>query len=151
MSTYKTVLVAVDIFADCQPLMQRALQFGQGAAALQLIYVDEPMVYGDVKHDAMPQLQQSLDSVISEAFAHLAVENGISLSHCYSEMGHPATTIQSKAQALSADLIVIGSHGRRGWQRLLGATANAVLHRARCDVLVVHLNSINTSHSEQRL
>ncbi|HHQ41669.1 MAG TPA: universal stress protein, partial [Chromatiales bacterium] len=38
-----------------------------------------------------------------------------------------------------ADLIVLGSHGRRGLTRLLGSTADAVLHSARCDVLAVRI------------
>jgi universal stress protein A len=40
---------------------------------------------------------------------------------------------------LDVDLIVIGSHGREGIQRLLGSTANAVLHGAPCDVLAVRI------------
>jgi len=38
-----------------------------------------------------------------------------------------------------ADLIVIGSHGRHGLQRLLGSTATPVLHNAKCDVLAVRI------------
>ncbi|WP_292363901.1 universal stress protein, partial [Methylophaga sp. UBA1464] len=37
------------------------------------------------------------------------------------------------------DLIVVGSHGRKGIKMLLGSTANAILHHARCDVLAVRL------------
>ena len=39
----------------------------------------------------------------------------------------------------SADLIVIGSHGRSGWKLLLGSTANKVLHGSHCDILTVHV------------
>ncbi|MGB1202845.1 MAG: universal stress protein [Alloalcanivorax venustensis] len=38
-----------------------------------------------------------------------------------------------------ADLIVLGSHGKHGIRLLLGSTANAVLHRATCDVLAVRI------------
>jgi len=140
LTAYKTILVAVDIFADCQLLLERALKMRSKDTQVHLVYVDEPLVYGDVMHDAMPQLQQSLDSAISEAFAHLAVSAQVDLSHCYSEIGHPAATIKSKAEALQADLIIIGSHARNGWRRLLGATANAVLHGTSCDVLMVRLH-----------
>jgi nucleotide-binding universal stress UspA family protein len=43
------------------------------------------------------------------------------------------------AKELDTNLIVIGSHGREGIQRLLGSTANAVLHGAPCDVLAVRI------------
>ena len=53
--------------------------------------------------------------------------------------GLPDEGIIARAQALPADLIVIGSHGRRGLSRvLLGSIAERVLHTAPCPVLVVH-------------
>jgi len=39
---------------------------------------------------------------------------------------------------LDANLIVIGSHGYRGWDHLLGTTAANVVNRADRSVLVVH-------------
>jgi nucleotide-binding universal stress UspA family protein len=39
---------------------------------------------------------------------------------------------------LSADLIVIGSHGYGGWDRVLGTTAANVVNRSERSVLVVH-------------
>jgi universal stress protein A len=38
-------------------------------------------------------------------------------------------------------LIVIGTHGQKGLQLLLGSTANAVLHGAGCDVLAVRIGA----------
>lgn len=50
--------------------------------------------------------------------------------------GKPPDEIVIAAQEWSADLIVIGTHGRRGQQRLLvGSTAAAVIRRAWCPVL----------------
>ena len=37
------------------------------------------------------------------------------------------------------DLIVLGTHGQKGVQLLLGATANSVLHGSCCDVLAVRV------------
>ena len=39
----------------------------------------------------------------------------------------------------AVDLIVVGSHGRHGLALLLGSTADAVLHHAKCDVMAVRL------------
>ena len=33
---------------------------------------------------------------------------------------------------------MIGSHGNTGEMRMLGATANKLLHGAKCDILTVH-------------
>lgn len=54
------------------------------------------------------------------------------------EDGNPAAEILSLAQLCQADLIVMGSHGRRGlpgW--LLGSVAEAVLRQAACPVITV--------------
>jgi nucleotide-binding universal stress UspA family protein len=54
------------------------------------------------------------------------------------EPGDASTTIVDQALATGADLIVIGTHGRRGFKRLvLGSVAETVLHEAPCPVLTV--------------
>jgi len=56
--------------------------------------------------------------------------------HVRSEV--PSAEIAQLASDLDADLIVIGTHGRRGFRRLLlGSVAEAVVRLAHCPVLVV--------------
>ncbi len=56
--------------------------------------------------------------------------------------GKPDEEIVKTAGAWKADLIVIGSHGRRGLERmLLGSVAEAVSRHARCPVLIVRATS----------
>jgi universal stress protein A len=43
-----------------------------------------------------------------------------------------------------ADLIIVGSHGRKGFALLLGSTSNSVLHGASCDVLAVRVAESDT-------
>ena len=50
---------------------------------------------------------------------------------------HPATALLSVAEAVHADLIVVGNRGMKGTRRLLGSIPNNVSHHATCDVLVV--------------
>ncbi len=53
-------------------------------------------------------------------------------------VGHPATTLVDVAEEHGSDLIVIGSHGRRGFERLLlGSVAEQVIRLASCPVFVV--------------
>ncbi len=52
--------------------------------------------------------------------------------------GQPDQAIIMFAQAKKANLIVLGSHGRTGWRKLLmGSTAERVIGQAPCPVLVV--------------
>jgi universal stress protein F len=51
--------------------------------------------------------------------------------------GTPWRSICAAAQEIGADLIVIGSHGYQGLDRLIGTTAAKVVNHAECSVLVV--------------
>jgi nucleotide-binding universal stress UspA family protein len=52
--------------------------------------------------------------------------------------GSVASTIVELAESLPADLIVMGTHGASGFERLmLGSVTEKVLHRASCPVLTV--------------
>ena len=52
--------------------------------------------------------------------------------------GKPAKMIADFAREKDADLIVVGTHGRTGLDRLLmGSTAEGLLREAPCQVLVV--------------
>jgi nucleotide-binding universal stress UspA family protein len=51
--------------------------------------------------------------------------------------GAPFEVVITAAREVHADLVVVGSHGFGVLDRLLGTTADRVVHRAPCSVLVV--------------
>ena len=51
--------------------------------------------------------------------------------------GAPDQQIIERAKEWDADLIVVGSHGRGFWGRLIGSVSNGVVHHAPCSVMVV--------------
>lgn len=54
------------------------------------------------------------------------------------QFGSPDSRIVETAEEIGADLIVIGSHGYKQWERLLlGSISDSVVHHAHCSVLVV--------------
>jgi nucleotide-binding universal stress UspA family protein len=58
------------------------------------------------------------------------------------ELGEPRTMILDTAKTWGADLIVLGSHGRRGMDRfLMGSVSEAVAIHAHCSVEVVRSNA----------
>jgi nucleotide-binding universal stress UspA family protein len=62
---------------------------------------------------------------------------GIALEHLLAE-GDPAATINKTAREHDCSLIVLGTHGRSGLDRLLmGSVAEQVVRKAHCPVLTV--------------
>ena len=65
-------------------------------------------------------------------------EDGIKISSVIKE-GTPAKIILEVAEEEGADLIVIGSSGKSGFDRfILGSVSDKVVNTAKCPVLVVH-------------
>lgn len=56
--------------------------------------------------------------------------------------GSPDSRIVETAEEMHADLIIIGSHGYKRWERLLlGSVSDSVVHHAHCSVLVVRTDA----------
>lgn len=72
-----------------------------------------------------------------QAFAAGESAPGVTL-HAAIREGFPATEIVAHAESMPADLLVLGTHGRSGLERLfLGSVAERVLRHAPCPVLTV--------------
>jgi nucleotide-binding universal stress UspA family protein len=62
--------------------------------------------------------------------------------------GYPSDTIINAAREWEPDVIVIGSHGLKGLDRLvLGSVSNAVVRRASCSVEVVRTPTASQAHA----
>jgi len=98
-------------------------------AASALPYMYDPMALGGSLREAV---QADLSALVEPA-------KRVGL-HAVAELrdGNPATETVSVAREIHADLIVMGTHGRTGFQRwVLGSVAETVLRRAPCPVLTV--------------
>jgi nucleotide-binding universal stress UspA family protein len=58
-------------------------------------------------------------------------------------IGQPWRAILETADRLNVDLVVVGSHGYHGLDRVLGTTAAKVANHARRNVLVVHTGAMS--------
>ncbi len=66
--------------------------------------------------------------------------------------GDPAAAIVDTAAAVPADLIVLGTHGRGGFERfMIGSIAEKVLRKAACPVLTVPPHMTGVSSDDVRL
>ncbi len=71
-------------------------------------------------------------------FEKVARKNSNQFSFKIFETHSTVMKIVSFAKLKKIDLIIIGAHGRTGWNRLfLGSVANGVAQRVKCPVLIV--------------
>jgi len=72
-----------------------------------------------------------------QRFAETEVGTGIPMQFEIGE-GDAASEILDRAASMPSDLIVMGTHGRSGFERLvLGSVTERVIHKAKCPVLTV--------------
>jgi nucleotide-binding universal stress UspA family protein len=96
-------------------------------ASLTVVYVHAPGAPGDRAHWES-QLRQVRPANPKIPVSHVLLE------------GDPAAEIARYAADAGTDVIVIGTHGRTGVDRLLmGSVAERVMREAPCSVLVVKL------------
>lgn len=143
MGAYRHILVAVDFGSGHEQVIARAKALAETEGArMSLVHVVEYLHVDLANELLLPQdveLEAQLVATAKRKLEGLAASIPGAPVGQWVEMGSTKTEILRIAEVQGADLIVIGSHGRHGLGRLLGSTANAVLHGALCDVLAVRI------------
>ena len=115
---YESTVTVLHVFSPAP-----VAAFGPGPVVL------EPIVLTPVDRDQL--------LADTKAFAETEGAPGITIEAVVRE-GSTASEILEQATAMPADLLVIGTHGRSGFERLvLGSVAERVLRKASCPVLTV--------------
>jgi nucleotide-binding universal stress UspA family protein len=108
-------------------------------ARLVLVHVT-PTVVVSGELVAIPPRSPDVWRRLQEQLANLrSPDPTVSVEH-YLKEGDPATEILRLAQETKADVIVLGTHGRTGFGRLLaGSVAEQVVRRAPCPVVTAKM------------
>ena len=153
MSAPSRILVPVDLSDGSWGLIDYAIQLARPFnASIDVINVWEPPQYvaPDLLVAAPGWNAQSLEQMAVETSRReldtlmRKVENPpVPMKHRV-EVGEASSTILRVAEEGHYDLIVMGTHGRRGLPRLLmGSVAQKVVARAHCPVVTLHLHPPN--------
>ena len=149
MSLYRHILVAI----DGSPTSDKALDEGirlarsDGASLLLLHVVDEldyvrgfesVMIY---VNEIVPLMRETGEKLLVRA-RQKALEQGVTADSVLlaGGAGRVSEHVNEQVRLAGAELIVIGSHGRRGMDRvLLGSDAEQIVRHARLPVLIVRV------------
>jgi nucleotide-binding universal stress UspA family protein len=137
----KRILVPTDL-SDCSldALDYAAVVARQSKASVELLHVLEPVYYGlDFTFEPASERERKrtqVAQVLEDVSADLS-KAGIIIKTCI-RGGMPPDTILEYVQISASDLIIMGTHGRRGLSHLMaGSVTEAVLRRGTCPVLAV--------------
>lgn len=158
---FKKILVALDSSTHRQEVFEEALDLAKATqASLMLMHVlsayeeGSPGIpirsyqaYYPVLEDSTWRLyQKRWEEFETQGIAQLRQELDIAqaagVSAEFTQVaGEPAASICDVAGSWGADVIIVGSRGRKGISELLlGSVSNYVMHHADCSVLVIHSN-----------
>jgi nucleotide-binding universal stress UspA family protein len=138
----KNILVATDGSEYGNAAVNEALNYAKTyGASLKVVHVINIMA--DFQGEIPARTPSLIDEVTAQVKSDLdaikerAEKEGVKTG-TYIKEGDPYKLIVDLAKELNSDLIVLGSHGRTGIQRLLmGSVAERVIGHADCAVLVV--------------
>jgi len=144
MTAFKTILVATDFSAPAEAAIDRACEIARlcGADLHAIHVVSRPSLDPWVGYVASTWLEEDMDHEKREARTRLAgavASRGLATPATIAvTTGDPAVEIIAYAKTHGADLIVCGTQGRHGLNRLiLGSVAEHVVQSAPCAVLTV--------------
>ncbi len=136
---FRHVLLATDMSEASRPALERALDFAREGAALDVVHVCELPPYADTGPTAFDFVtpiadvaQARLDEFLAPLYAACPGAKGAI------RLGVAWEQILAAAADVGADLVVVGTHGRRGVAHaLLGSVAERVVQLSAVPVLAV--------------
>lgn len=170
MTTFQRILVPTDFSTCSQAASDAALMLAtKFGSSIELLHVDEPPAWQgfvipelvvSMPNEATSSLHEFVQTRANRALDHLVEKlqrAGITQVRHRIETGEPGAVIVRVAAEAKCDLIVIGTHGRKGFERLvMGSVAERVVREATCPVLTVRANDESptnqgeTAHPENK-
>jgi nucleotide-binding universal stress UspA family protein len=143
---YKRILVAVDGSNTSRRAFEAALNLAssEGAELRPFYVVDNTPMYFEapgydpsILRNRLIDQGKELGTELTEAMRAKGVAGGVAVGEA-SSLDDIATVVLKAAAAFNADLLVMGTHGRRGVQRLfLGSVAERCVRQAALPVLLI--------------
>jgi len=130
---YKTILCAIEATKEGKEVLSKASELSKLCGAKLIVvhvipYTILPKDYQkELKENATPKIEK-----ISKLF-------NVSKKNQIIKVGKPYSHICALAEKKKADLIVLGTHSKKGVNILLGSTATGVSNYSKCDVSLVKL------------
>jgi nucleotide-binding universal stress UspA family protein len=135
------ILAAIDGSAATDHVVASAARFSRTIAGAELHLLHTVDRVADAEHSALGDTfadEEIRRRLFVEAAATRARELGVARVVIHLIDAQPARGILQLAANIQADLVLVGTHGRKGVARfVMGSVAEEVMRKASCPVLVV--------------
>lgn len=141
VGTIKRIVVPIDLSGCSLDALEYAARFAERiGASLTILHAMEPVAYGldfSLSHAKEWKRQREYLEDRLTILTTCLTAHGIRADHVL-KPGLPADSIASYVTEQGFDLMIMGTHGRRGLSHILvGSIAGAMLRHALCPVLTV--------------
>ncbi len=140
------ILLAIDDSPFSKAATQAVIrQFQPEKTVVRVLHVVEPISFTpppQMDAQYFPELRGQVKEgeALVEGAANMLREAGFPQVTTRVEKGEARGLIVDEAQSWPADVVVLGSHGRKGLTRfLLGSVSEAVARHAPCSVIIVRI------------
>ena len=147
MNSLHQLLVPVDGSPACAKALQTAIELARlNGARLRLLYVIDELDYVNgfetprTYHDELVPLMHAEGEKLLARMRRLVTDKCVACDSVLVESGagRVCDQVAEQARLVRADMIVLGSHGRRGLARMLmGSDAEQIVRHSTVPVLVV--------------
>lgn len=140
------IAVGTDFSEDSERAVAQALAIAEASGAeVHIIHMVGPLDPPPVPAGSRDRYEERLDREVERAKRELdklgaRYASAETRVHYYANDGEPDFGLVETAKELEAELLIIGSHGRTGYKRvLMGSVAERVVRLAKLDVMVARL------------
>lgn len=143
---YKNIVLAVELSKGDRALVEQArYMVAKTGAKLTLVHaIEHTGTYNAIAYGLVSiaqDIEEALLKYATKEMEKLGKLLKVSKKNQIVDFGSAKLVVLEEAHKVKADLIIIGSRGMEGVRMLIGSTANAVLHSAKCDVLAIRIKS----------
>lgn len=130
---YNVIICAIEASEEGKEILSKACDFAKLYDAK--LFVTHVIPYTLLPKDYQKELEESISPEIKAITQSLNIpKDKVSI-----RFGKPYEVICDLAESEKADLIILGTHSKKGINALIGSTANSVSNYAKCDVSLIRI------------
>lgn len=143
----KKILIAVEESVYSEIAIDYGLALGRRLGAeVALVHVNEipaatPYIADPLLNETsfmMPEMITLQEEASKKLFDRIQQQAGDLVLQTFTRIGSPKTEILATADECHADLIILGTHGRTGFDHFIsGSVAESVVRKSKCPVLII--------------